>query len=535
MITGALATAVLGSCSVAPIPDATPSEPTQPVHATAAARGLPALPALIQTPPATAIPAIYGPNLDQFPPDINPLSGQLVQDPALLKIPAVLVSISHFPAAARPQSGLSFAPVVYEFSITGGETRFLAAFYGQFPAAGEPLAGTCAIRRGAFEQTSALLGGRAWFDANADGVQDVLESGVPGVCVRLLDGQGAVLQETTTDTNGMYGFNVQLGASYALKFEIPPYLRITKAGVGDAAFDSDIDPARGETAPITVQDDTFHVDAGMVADAQAAPREADPATAPRPEVGPVRSGRLLYSYIGAYYQDSCLIYAFASPEVLARLPHCSFVPHNEAGGGEMLAIDHLMAVARDNMRHNASRPFDYASNAFSAVPPVGGAPARQINVSFGSLDQSGWTYDPLYGAYLRYVDNADPRARGVLHPEVDRLTGRQLHFENVVVIMVDTDVVTPSNLDIHLDEGNTGGGYLFRDGKAFAISWSTRAGEYEQRTGLRRPIRFLFPDGSPALMKPGHTWVIVVTPFSQVLSESTTYSVTYGPPAGEAR
>ena len=36
---------------------------------------------------------------------INPLTGLPVQNPALLDLPAVLVSIAHFPPAARPQSG----------------------------------------------------------------------------------------------------------------------------------------------------------------------------------------------------------------------------------------------------------------------------------------------------------------------------------------------------------------------------------------------------------------------------------------------
>jgi hypothetical protein len=41
------------------------------------------------------------------------------------------------------------------------------------------------------------------------------------------------------------------------------------------------------------------------------------------------------------------------------------------------------------------------------------------------------------------------------------------------------------------------------------IRWSTRAGKYEQTTGLRRPIQFLNLDGTPAALKPGHTWVII--------------------------
>lgn len=97
------------------------------------------IPASTATPKATTTPPTYGPALSQFPAGINPLTGERVVDPSLLKIPAVLISVSHFPATARPQAGLSFAPFVYEFSITGGETRFLAAFYGQFPAPEVPL------------------------------------------------------------------------------------------------------------------------------------------------------------------------------------------------------------------------------------------------------------------------------------------------------------------------------------------------------------------------------------------------------------
>jgi len=285
-----------------------------------------------------------------------------------------------------------------------------------------------------------------------------------------------------------------------------------------------------------VGQDDLQWDAGMFPnDAYVAPTP-NSKTDPLPQVGPVRSGRLLYSYIGGFFQDSCLMYAFASPEVLDKIPHCSFVAHEDAGGGSMLEIDRMKAIAEDNMRHTASRPFNYTSNVFSDVVPAGGEPASQINVFFGNLDQSGWMYDPLYQSYLRYVDTADKNAIGVLHPEVDRLTTRQLHFENVIVVMADTDVVSPTNLDIHLDEGDSGKAYLFRDGRMFPIEWSTRAGTYEKQTGFRRPIQFLNNDDSPAALKPGHTWVIIITPFSLVEARAPgAYQVRYAPPEGEAQ
>ena len=188
------------------------------------------------------------------------------------------------------------------------------------------------------------------------------------------------------------------------------------------------------------------------------------------------------------------------------------------------------------MRHTTSRPFNYTSNVFSDTVPSGGVPGTQINMFYALLNQSGWTYDPLYQAYLRFVDMADKNNPGVLHADVDRLTGRQLHFENVIVLMADTDVVSPTNIDIHLDEGNTGYAYLFRDGQMFPIRWSTRAGEYEKKTGFRRPIQFLNKDGTPAALKPGHTWIIIVTPFSTFEEQKPgQYFVRYAAPEGEAR
>ena len=493
-------------------------------------------PPSVPTAQPTAAPVSYGPDPSDFPPDINPLTGQPVSDPALLKVPAVLISISHFPATARPQAGLSFAPFVYEFSITDGETRFLAVFYGRYPAPEIPILGNCSVRKGLFEQTGTLLGNRVWLDVNKNGIQDQDEGGLPGVCVSLYDSEGHLLQQTTTDSNGYFGFNVKSGASYALEFHKPEFLDFTKPNQGDENHDSDADPSTGRSPLVLVTHDDLIQDAGMFPNDHYVPPAADAKTDPKAQVGPVRSGRLLYAHIGNYFQDSCLIYAFASSEVLPLLPHCAFVTHEDVGGGSMLDLARMKAVAEDNQRHTASRPFNYTSNFFADAVPAGGGLGLQINEFWASLNQSAWSYDPLYQAYLRYVDTADKNARGVLHAEVDRLTGRQLFFDNVIVLEADTDVVSPTNLDIRLDEGNSGNAYLFRDGRVFAIKWSTKAGTYEQQTGFRRPIRFLNNDGTQAALKPGRTWVIIVTPFSLVQQQQPgVYLVRYAAPEGESR
>lgn len=496
----------------------------------------PAISTQIPTLQPTATQTTYGPNQTDFPAGINPLTGQLVADPSLLKIPALLISISHFPATARPQAGLSFAPFIFEFSITEGASRFLAVFYGENPAPEIPIVGDCAIRKEPFKQTEAVLGNRVWLDKNKNGIQDVGEPGIGGICVNLYDASNKLVQQTTTDTNGYYGFNVQAGQAYTLEFVKPATMDFTQANVGDEDHDSDADSSSGRTQTISVAKDDLSWDAGLVPNEAYAAPTPDPKKDPKPEVGPVRSGRLLYAHIANFFQDSCLIDAFASPEVLAKIPKCSFVTHEVTAGGSMLEIDRMKAIADENMRNSTDRPFNYASNVFSDQVPSGGVPASQLNVFFASLNQSGWTYDPLYQAWLRSVDNADPNSPGVLHLDVDRLTGRQIHMENIIVIMADTDVVSPTNLDIHLDQGNEGYAFLFRDGQMFKIKWNTLSGDYEKKTGYQRPIKFVNFDGTPAALKPGDTWMIIVTPFSTFIeAQPGIYQVRYAAPKGEAR
>src|SRR5690349_13493692 len=202
---------VLGDCTSSPNP---PISPTT----------IPTIRA-ITAPTQTAAPT---PQL----PSVNPLTGLPVADPSLLQLPAVLVSISHFPVNARPQAGLSFAPYVFEIYITEGATRFLTTFYGEFPAPEVPIVGNCDVRREPFTQTGLILGNQVWLDLNENNIHDAWEHGVGGVCVNLYDKTGALLQQTTTDSNGYYGFNVE-PRKYLVAFLKPPEMEFAQKDVGD--------------------------------------------------------------------------------------------------------------------------------------------------------------------------------------------------------------------------------------------------------------------------------------------------------------
>jgi len=517
------------SCGTGATPT-TPPEITETISPILTSTQEAIIPAASPTPQPLSAPVTFGPDQDNFPEGYNPLSGQLVEDPSLFQTPALLISISHFPATARPQAGLSFAPWVFEFYITEGATRFLSVFYGEFPKPEIPVTGDCEIRKTVFTQTSDILGNRIWLDKNKNGRQESYEPGVGGVCVNLYDVSGQLVNSTTTDTNGYYGFNVS-AAKYIVEFKLPEWLQFTSQNIGDENADSDADQLSGK-ADADVNSTLLYLDAGLIPSEGLIPTPDDSTQLPKAEVGPIRSGRLLYADIGAFFQNSCLIYAFASPEVLERIPICSFVAHTFTDGGAMMPLERMMAIAEDNRKHTPLG-FNYASNLFTEDIPEGGVPASQLDVYVALLNQSGWTYDPAVGAWQRFVDTSEKDSAGQLHAEIDRLTGRQLKFENVIVVYADHDVVSPTNLDIHLELGGGGFAALFRDGRKYDIRWSMKSGEYEQTTGKRTPIHFVNADGSPAALKPGHTWIFVATPFSILSDEGDgVWNLRYYPPVG---
>jgi hypothetical protein len=366
-----------------------------------------ALPDATQTNPApiptnSAKPAsvAIGPNPEDIPSGINPLTGLPVADPALLKLPAVLVSITNFPVSARPQAGLSFSPWVFEIYIAEGMTRYLAAFYGDFPK--------------------------------------ISGNGNPSV--------------TTLQT----------------------------------------------------------------ASAQ---------------VGPVRSGRLPYVYIRDFFQDSCLVYAGATEQIRSRLRGCAMVYGSDSNdiNSAMLDVTRLQKIAEQNQRANLQ--FNYSGSLFTTNPQTQGAPASQIDVYYSYLNQAQWQYQAASGAYLKFDDLAD--GSGKFIPATDRLNGKQLAFSNVVVLFSEHTVINPYIIDIKMDVGEKGKAIIFRDGQKFEAFWSTVAGAYEKSTGLRRPLRFEDANGKPFALKPGQTWVHIVTPPSEVQDKgNATWRLRFYAPAG---
>lgn len=482
------------------------------------------VPSPTSTPQPRFSPTPYGPELEDFPSGVNPLTGRAVQDPSLLDLPAVLVSISNMPFTARPQAGPGFAPWVYELYIGEGATRFMNVFYGDTPRSIPYIKGRCDVREEILRPVGNWIGNRVWLDENADGRQDPWEAGVGGVCVRLLDaGSREVLDETSTDSNGYYAFELPDG-EVLLQFEASEPYEFTARDVGDDDLDSDAD-VNGETIIFRLDSTASYWDAGLVLSEETQPTP-DPAATATPwyipsvdYVGPIRSGRLTYNQIGRMFLNSCLVYASAAWDIGEMLDACQIVygVDTTTPNSALLPVARMRELAEEN--RNSRQPVNYSGNLFSVEAPAGGTPADYIHVHYHAYTQSGWQYDPVSGTYLRWTDLAD--GTGTLIPATDRLTRRQMAFENVIVIFAEHHRYRHNQLEIDFTLGQKNPAYLFRNGLAYRIYWSTANRDWEKKTGLKRPMHFVDAQGDLVPLHPGRTWIHIVTPFSSVKEQGT--------------
>ena len=144
------------------------------------------------TPQADYPLAGYGP---QFPPDVNPLTGLKLADPALLNRRPLAIKISNEPRDIRPQWGLSLADLAFEYYTEAGATRFIALYYSQDASKVGP------IRSARFFDANVVKGYKAVF-AFGGAWMDVLSSLENSAFKNLLVMEGPGSPLTRYDPNG---------------------------------------------------------------------------------------------------------------------------------------------------------------------------------------------------------------------------------------------------------------------------------------------------------------------------------------------
>jgi hypothetical protein len=440
------------------------------------------------------------------------------------------------PVTARPQAGPSFAPWVFELFIGEGTTRFMNVFYGDYPRSIPNVTGGCNVRQEIIRPGGKWIGNRIWLDENENGMQDAWEMGVGGVCIRLLDGTSRELRaEAVTDSNGYYAFEHPDGA-LILQVVKPKTYEFTQQDVGDEDHDSDTD-ATGETGVFRADESASFWDAGLVLTEQPRPSPSPRVIGTPPNwyipaedyVGPIRSGRLTYNQIKAMFPNSCLVFSGAAPDIGERLDVCEVIYGVDltTPNSSLLTVSHMRELAERSL--NERQPVNYSGNLFSETVPENGQPADAISVFYHAYSQSGWQYDPISQTYLRYTDQAD--ATGKLIPATERLTGRQMAFENVVVVFAQHNRFRHNQLDIDFSLGQKEFAYLFRDGQVFKVYWSTQNREWEKKNGLPRPLHLINAQNELIPLHPGRTWIHIVTPYSSVTDQGNNqWRVYFVPP-----
>jgi hypothetical protein len=228
----------------------------------------------------------------------------------------------------------------------------------------------------------------------------------------------------------------------------------------------------------------------------------------RAGIGPIRSGRLPYESLRKLY-NGFLVMASASPEVGAQLKNSTNVynPTDNDINGAMVDVTRLEAYAHASAE--IKNKINLTGNAFNQSTPKDGSPANTLQIFYNYLNQVKWTYDAASGSYLRFQDKAD--GSGNFFPAEDHLTGKQLAFNNVILLYARHKVLNRAGTLIDIDLLYTSGkAYLFRDGQIYPIKWTTVNGDYEKTSGQLRPIRFTTENNDPVWLKPGNTWVEVV-------------------------
>ena len=126
-----------------------------------------------------------------------------------------------------------------------------------------------------------IIKGFVWDDRNLNGLQDVGETGVPGVLVTLLEENGSDVAEVLTDAQGNYLFVEDLRENLVYWLMFTPAAKFTTLDAGDDSVDSDVDPNTSQTEnfKLSISSPDAVYDAGLIMPAEEIATQTTTATA----------------------------------------------------------------------------------------------------------------------------------------------------------------------------------------------------------------------------------------------------------------
>ncbi|NDJ36296.1 MAG: hypothetical protein GYB64_16700, partial [Chloroflexi bacterium] len=152
---------------------------------------------------------------------------------------------------------------------------------------------------------------------------------------------------------------------------------------------------------------------------------------------------------------------------------------------------------------------DLTGLAFSEEPPAGGSPTTEVEVFLEENLGGIFRFAYEEGEWLFFHTDrkmVEPQEM----PEIDRLTGEQLAFANVVILYVEHSYTgwiedqASSSSALTTELTGEGSGYLVRDGQVYDIVWRNDPAEEGHL------VELLDGEGDLIPLRPGQTMFFAV-------------------------
>lgn len=220
------------------------------------------------------------------------------------------------------------------------------------------------------------------------------------------------------------------------------------------------------------------------------------------KLGPIRSARHYYVWMaymldGFYAHYGWSIYAEAELNstgyenlngleldgIMYYRDNSRYAPHNVYTNSDMIqaGIDYKGYAPEHDNSYEKMFSFNYNDTNIG-----NGTTANKVSLSFSDYQNPWFDYNPDDKLYYRsqYGDK-----------QIDDTTGEQLHYKNILILLVNYSDLGGGLLDADLATGNSG--YYITNGEYQSITW--------RREGPT--MKYYTEDGSELKMNPGNTFI----------------------------
>jgi hypothetical protein len=134
---------------------------------------------------------------------------------------------------------------------------------------------------------------------------------------------------------------------------------------------------------------------------------------------------------------------------------------------------------------------------------------QSLIVRYSSDSYHKWMFDSEREAFVRYYDAAFDSGDGESFDLLmDRNNQSPIIADNIVILFVPYRFFSRNPEMMETNLVGKGKAIVFRDGKAFEVTWD--------RSKIEDIIAIKYEDGSPFPLKPGKTWFDILGETSQV-------------------